>query len=230
MEQNNYNQNRYGQQPQYQQQYQQPQYPQPQYQQQYQQPQYPQQQYQQQYPQQQYPQQQYQQQYPQPQQYARPQQQYPQPQYAQQSYVPQQYQQQGGRPAVPLATDFSLVKFFFLGIVTLGIYPIIIMSRVSTYINTIASRYDGKNTMHYCLVFFLFSWLTFGILPIIWYHNTSSRIGAELKRRGIRYSFGAGTFWLWDVLGAFIICGPFIYTHKLLTAMNLLASDYNIRG
>ena len=84
--------------------------------------------------------------------------------------------------------------------------------------------------MHYCLVFFLFSWLTFGILPIIWYHNTSSRISAELKRRGIRYSFGAGTFWLWGVLGAFIICGPFIYTHKLLTAMNLLAGDYNIRG
>ena len=222
MDQSNYDQNRYGQQ---QPQYQQPQqrYPQQQYQQQY-----PQQYRQPQYPQQQYPQQYRQPQYQQPQQY--PQQQYPQQQYAQQSYTPQQYQQQGGRPAVPLATDFSLVKFFFLGIVTFGIYPIIVMSRVSTYINTIASRYDGKSTMHYCLVFFLFSWLTFGILPIIWYHNTSSRISAELKRRGIRYSFGAGTFWLWGVLGAFIICGPFIYTHKLLTAMNLLAGDYNIRG
>ena len=84
--------------------------------------------------------------------------------------------------------------------------------------------------MHYCLVFFLFSWLTLGIVPIVWYHKLSNRMGAELQRRGIDYGFNAGTFWLWNVLGAIIICGPFIYTHKLLTAMNLLAADYNARG
>jgi hypothetical protein len=122
------------------------------------------------------------------------------------------------------------LKFFFLGIITLGIYPIVIMSKVSVYINIIAGRYDGRKTMHYCLVFFLFSWLTLGIVPIVWYHKLSNRMGAELQRRGIDYGFNAGTFWLWNVLGAIIICGPFIYTHKLLTAMNLLAADYNARG
>ena len=36
--------------------------------------------------------------------------------------------------------------------ITFGIYGIVVMSGVSTDINTIASRYDGKKTMHYCLV------------------------------------------------------------------------------
>lgn len=45
--------------------------------------------------------------------------------------------------------------------------------------------------MHYCLVVFLFSWLTLGIAPVVWYHKISGRIGAELVRRGIDYEFGA---------------------------------------
>lgn len=129
-----------------------------------------------------------------------------------------------------LVTNFTLVKFIFLGIITLGIYPIVIMSKISVYINIIAGRYDGKKTMHYCLVFFIFSWLTLGIVPLVWYHRLSARIGDELNRRNIAYDFGAKTFWLWCVLGSLIICGPFIYTHKLLTSMNMLADDYNARG
>ena len=104
------------------------------------------------------------------------------------------------------------------------------MSNVSTDINTIASRYDGKKTMHYCLVLFIFSWLTLGIVPLVWNHKISDRIGAELTRRGIDYQFGAGTFWGWGILGSLILVGPCIYTHKLLTAMNRLSADYNVNG
>ena len=185
------------------------------------------------------PQQQYarpqQQQYAQPrQQYAQPQQQYarPQQQYAQPrpQYGHNQYGRQGNRPAVQLSTNFSLAKMFWLGLITCGIYEIVMLSKMSVYINTIASRYDGRKTMHFCLVTFVFSWLTFGILPIVWFHKLSSRMGAELRRRGINYNFSAKHFWLWEILGSIIICGPFIYTHKLCTAMNLLAGDYNARG
>ena len=104
------------------------------------------------------------------------------------------------------------------------------MSNISSDINLIASRYDGRKTMHYCLVLFIFSWLTLGIYPVIWTHQLCSRIGNELRRRGIAYDFDASTFWLWGVLGSLIVVGPFIYTHKLLKAMNLLAANYNIRG
>ena len=80
------------------------------------------------------------------------------------------------------------------------------------------------------LLLFVFSWLTLGIAPLVWSHRISNRIGNELRRRGINYSFGAGTFWGWGVLGILILIGPFVDAHKLLRSMNLLAADYNVYG
>ena len=133
-------------------------------------------------------------------------------------------------PVAQLKTNRGLIKYILLSLITFGIYGLVVMSAVSTDINTIASRYDGKKTMHYCLIFFIFTGLTLGIAPIVWYHRVSARIGNELKRRGIAYSFGAGSYWGWNVLGSFIGIGPLIYLHKLLKAMNLLAADYNVKG
>lgn len=134
------------------------------------------------------------------------------------------------RPVGQLKTNRSLVKYILLSIITFGIYGLVVLSSVSTDINTIASRYDGKKTMHYCLVAFIFAGLTLGIVPLVWYHKISNRIGNELSRRGITYGFNAGTFWCWNILGCFIIVGPFIYMHKLLKSMNLLSENYNING
>lgn len=135
------------------------------------------------------------------------------------------------RPVCQLKTNRGLLKYILLGLITFGIYPLVVMSTVSTDINTIASRYDGKNTMHFCLVAFLFSWLTFGIVPLVWYNNISSRIGLELTRRGIGYPFGAGTYWGWCFFGVLLFgIGPFVYMYKLFHAMNLLAADYNVKG
>lgn len=133
-------------------------------------------------------------------------------------------------PVGQMKTNRGLLKFILLSLITFGIYGLVVMSGISTDINTIASRYDGKKTMHYCLLTFIFSWLTLGIAPLVWFHRISNRIGAELTRRGIDFQFGAGSFWGWNVLGALIIVGPFIYYHKLFKAMNLLSADYNTRG
>lgn len=133
-------------------------------------------------------------------------------------------------PVGQLKTNRGLLKFILLSLITFGIYGIVVMSAVSTDINAIAGRYDGKKTMHYCLVYFLFSWLTLGIVPLVWSHKISARIGNELNRRGLSYSFGAGTFWGWGILGSLIFVGPFIYLHKMLKAMNILSADYNING
>lgn len=130
-----------------------------------------------------------------------------------------------------LRTNRGLAKFFFLSLITLGIYGIVVMSHISNEINDIASKYDGKHTMHYCLVYFVFSWLTIGIVPLVWYHRISKRIGMELVRRRLPYSFGSGTFWGWSFFGTLLLgIGPLIYTHKLMKAMNILAADYNERG
>ena len=84
--------------------------------------------------------------------------------------------------------------------------------------------------MHYCLLIFIVTPITLGIGAIVWMHKLSARIGNELKRRNIDYSFSAASFWLWNVLGIFIIVGPFVYIHKLLKAMNLLSANYNVNG
>lgn len=133
-------------------------------------------------------------------------------------------------PARQLKTNKGLLKYILLGIITLGIYPIVCMSSISESINLAASQYDGKKTMHFCLLFFLIGPLTLGIGDLVWFHRLSNRLGNELARRGIAYKISAGTFWLWDILGALIIVGPFIYTYKLLKATNLMCADYNAKG
>ena len=134
------------------------------------------------------------------------------------------------KPVAQLKTNRGLLKFILLSIVTLGIYMIVYFSSISGDINVIASRYDGKKTMHYCLLFFLVSPITCGIATFVWYHKISSRIGAELQRRGIQYRFGAADYWLWNILGTIILVGPFIYIYKLSKAMNLLANHFNQVG
>ncbi len=140
------------------------------------------------------------------------------------------YVQQPMGPAVRLSTNRGLLKYILLSAITFGIYGLWLLSTVSSDINIIASRYDGKKTMHYCLLVFIVGPLTLGIADIVWFHRISERIGDELRRRGIPYSFSASDFWLWDVLGVLIIVGPFIYMHKMFKAMSLLSENYNMYG
>ncbi len=123
-------------------------------------------------------------------------------------------------------TNRGLLKLILLEIITFGIYGLVMMSHISEEINIIAARRDGKHTMHYLLIAFIFSWLTLCIAPLVWYHRLSNRIGEELKARNCNYSFGAEDFWLWNILGSLIIVGPFIYVHRFLKSMNLINADY----
>lgn len=133
-------------------------------------------------------------------------------------------------PVGQLKTNKGLLKTILLSLITFGIYPLVVMSAVSNDINIVASRYDGKKTMHYCLLFFIVAPITFGIAGIVWSHKISNRIGNELRRRGIAYSFSATDFWLWNVLGSFIVVGPFVYLHKMFKAVNLMNQHYNMNG
>jgi len=133
-------------------------------------------------------------------------------------------------PVYQLKTNKGLLKTILLSLITFGIYPLVVMSAVSSEINIVASRYDGRKTMHFCLLAFIVYPLTFGIAGIVWYHRISNRIGNELNRRGIAYSFSAADYWVWSVLGSVIVIGPLVYMHKMFKAMNLLNAHYNING
>ena len=133
-------------------------------------------------------------------------------------------------PVGQLKTNKGLLKTILLSLITFGIYLLVVMSSVSDDINIVASRHDGKKTMHFCLLTFVFVPITFGIAGIVWFHKISNRIGAELKRRGVAYSFSAADYWLWNVLGKLIVVGPFIYLHKMFQAVNKMNAHYNING
>jgi hypothetical protein len=126
-----------------------------------------------------------------------------------------------------LRTNRGLAKFFFLSILTFGIYGLVVLCHISEEINQVASRRDGKQTMHYALIFFLLNAVTLGIAQIVWYHKLSNRMGEELMARGIAYSFDAGTYWGWNIFGALILVGPFIYFYKFFKSMNLINAAYN---
>ncbi len=138
-----------------------------------------------------------------------------------------------GASAAPVAQrkiNKGLLKYILLSIITCGIYPIVVLSSVSNDVNIAASRYDGRRTMHYCLLCFIVAPITLGIGSLVWFHNISNRIGNELRRRNIAYNFGAADFWLWGILGSFIVVGPFVYYHKLFQATNKMCAHYNVNG
>jgi hypothetical protein len=151
-----------------------------------------------------------------------------QPQYQQQAPAYGQPQQQYGEYREQLPTNRGLLKMALLGPITLGIYPLIVLCKISSEINKVA-RNDRKNTMHFLLMLLL-SPITLGIFTLIWYHNLCSRIGDEPKRRNIPYNFGASDFWLWCILGALIGVGPLVFIHKFMHAMNHLNGSYNQYG
>lgn len=132
-------------------------------------------------------------------------------------------------PRLQLPTGRGLGKMILLGLLTLGIYPAVIWSRIVTELNIAASRQDGKRTMPYFAMATLTP-ITLGIYAFVWMHKFCRRIGDELNRRDLGCKFGPSDFWLWNVLGSLIIVGPFIFTHKLMKAMNKINGDFNING
>jgi len=140
--------------------------------------------------------------------------------------APEPYVQQ----RLALKTDRSMIIVILLSIVTFGIYNVIFYYKVSEDLNSIASKWDGKNTMNYILALVI-GLVTFSIYLLVWNHMLFDRIRGELTRRQIDYNIGPGTFWGWGFFGVLLFgIGPFICLYKLCTAMNLLSEHYNVNG
>lgn len=146
------------------------------------------------------------------------------------SNTPYQQPAPAPMPMRLMKNDRAMWKLIVFGIITCGIYTIVFWSGVGEDMNVMASRRDGKKTMHYCLVFFLLQEITCGIFSLVWFHQLTQRIGDEARARGMQTDLGASTFWLWNILGSFIIVGPFIYANKVCEAMNFIANSYNANG
>ena len=125
-----------------------------------------------------------------------------------------------------LKTDRKMWKLILFNFLTLGLYSIFFFIPLSFDIDKVAPRRDGGRTMNY-LWAYVFSLFTFSIVIDIWHYLLARRIEDALSARKINYDFSTSDFWVWFLLGSFILVGPFVYFHKLCTAMNLLCEDYN---
>jgi hypothetical protein len=84
---------------------------------------------------------------------------------------------------------------FWLGLITGGIYNMVILSRIVEEMNITSSRYDGKRTQQLLWVLMLAP-ITLFIYPLVWFHGLCNRIGTELVRRALPCKFSASTFWM----------------------------------
>ena len=153
--------------------------------------------------------------------------------YQQQAYQQPNFQQQYQQTMMPrkqFTTNRSFVVWILLNIITFGIYGLVMMYVITQDVNEICSPRDGRHTYSFLLMVFLFSWLTLGIYPLVWWHMFSNRLGDALQSRGYNRMISASSFWGWNILGALIIVGPFIYLYKMLDAVNTLCADANNRG
>ena len=128
--------------------------------------------------------------------------------------------------APKLKTNRSVWKFILFSILTLGFYEIIFFIPLSFDLDKVSPSRDRSKTMNY-LTAWILSLFTFKIVIHIWNYMFVSRVADALSERGIDYKFGTSDFWIWLLLGSFIIVGPFVYVHKLCKAMNLLCESYN---
>ena len=131
--------------------------------------------------------------------------------------------------ALKLPEGRSLVKMVLFGLLTLGIYPTVIWSRIVTELNIAASRNDSKRTMPYFGMLILAP-VTLSVFLFVWMHQFCNRVGKQLELRQCEFRFSAKDFWIWGVLGSLILVGPFVFTHKLMHSMNLINNHYNKFG
>ena len=125
-----------------------------------------------------------------------------------------------------LKTNRSMWKLMILSILTLGIYTIFFFQPLSYDLDRVDPKRERDKTMNFLLVYIL-SIFTFSIIMDFWHYHIAGRIEEALSRRKIDYDFSTGDFWKWFFFGSLSIIGPFVYFHKLCTAMNLLCQSYN---
>ena len=124
-------------------------------------------------------------------------------------------------------TNHSVFTFFFLSLITLGIYALYYVHVLARDVNIMCAD-DGKETAGLAM-YILLSIVTCGIYSIIWWYGVCERVGRAAARRNIQQADISGnTFLLWFLISLFI-CNLLVYIayHKLLEACNDVGAEYN---
>ena len=127
-----------------------------------------------------------------------------------------------------MKTNRSLLPLILLSIVTFGIYALYFWSKYAEDMNIVCNG-DGKNTRG-ILARIIFSILTLGIYELVWMYGVGERIAINSFKRNIYCNASGSSVLMWYILGSFILIGPFVAMHKMISGLNALCSNYNASG
>ena len=169
-------------------------------------------------------------QYQQPQ-YQQPQ--YQQPQYQQPQYQQPQYQQPyGGYQAnivrTPVKTDYNLLIYILLSIVTCGIYGMYMIYKMAQDCNQICAE-DGDSVCGLGM-YILLNIVTCGFYSLYWLYKIQNRLYAAGPRYNVHIAEDGGKVLLWMIVGS-LVCGigSFIAMNIMFKSLNALGMAYNAR-
>ncbi len=123
----------------------------------------------------------------------------------------------------------SGVAFVFLGILTLGIYPIVVLSHVRTEVNELTANSGVKKQMPFFWAYVL-GLITYGIVPIVWLARMAEKIQiAALERKVTSTRISKAFVACWLLFGVYILIGPFLVFCRFFKLLNLVEQDENKR-
>ena len=127
-----------------------------------------------------------------------------------------------------MKTNRSLLTLILLSIVTFGIYSLYFWSKYAEDMNIVCNG-DGTHTRG-ILARIIFSILTLGIYELVWMYGVGERIAINSFKRNIYCNASGSSVLMWYILGSFILIGPFVAMHKMISGLNALCSNYNAAG
>ena len=126
------------------------------------------------------------------------------------------------------ATNRSLAKYFWLGLITLGIYDIVVMVRLGKDLNRVKEKLDikGRKLMHYfgCM---MLSIITLGIPLFIWEIKAPIRTYLYAEKTGVEKKGSVALFFVFNTVLVWTLVCPLIAMSKLLKTANNVCIWYN---
>ena len=126
------------------------------------------------------------------------------------------------------ATNRSLAKWVFLGLITLNIYNIVVMSRLGKDLNHIQMMQEvpGKRLKPY-FPSLLLGIITLGIYPLVWEIKAISRVYTYADKAFTPTYWGPKKVSLYRTLLIWTIVCPLLAISKLFKTANLVCKWYN---
>lgn len=128
----------------------------------------------------------------------------------------------------PVKTDYSLVMYILLSIVTCGIYAYYIIYKMAQDVNQMCAE-DGDSVGGLGM-YILLSIVTCGFYSFYWLYKIQNRLQANGPRYGVPIQENGTTVLVWLILGS-LLCGigSFVAFHIVFKSANAVGAAYNAR-